>query len=186
MAKTVVNVEGNDGSVILRGVRVDLVSDIGRAYTADCCRNWEKILPNSAICERYGLSITDWQAMGANKTLVAAVRAEHQRRIKNGTAAQELAAKEFATAPAELGKILRSPNSNPRHVIEAHRELRATAIGTGSETTGGDSSERFTITINLGSDAGADERVIIDAGKLPPRAPDPDAWKGIVDVAEDR
>jgi hypothetical protein len=185
MSKTVVNVNGDEGAVTLRGVRVDLTSDIGRAYTAHCCRNWEKILPNNAICERYGLLPSEWQSMGQNKQLIQAVRAEHQRRIKNGTAAQELAAKEFATAPAELGKILRSPDSNPRHKIEAHRELRATAIGTGSESTGADSSERFTITINLGADVGSDERVIIDGGKITPRAPNEDEWMGIRDVAED-
>jgi hypothetical protein len=173
----------DDATVTLRGVRVALTSDIGRAYATDCARNWEKILPNNAICERYGLSTDEWQSMGQNKQLVQAVRDEHQRRIKNGTAAQELAAKEFATAPAELGKILRSPDSNPRHKIEAHRELRATAIGTGPESISGDSSN-FTITINLG--ASPDDKTVIDCGKITPRAPDPNDWMGIQDVAEDR
>jgi hypothetical protein len=163
----------DDATVTLRGVKVALTSDIGRAYTTDCARNWEKILPNNAICERYGLSASEWQQMGANKQLVQAVRDEHQRRIKNGTAAQELAAKEFATAPAELGKILRSPDSNPRHKIEAHRELRATAVGTGPENINND-TERFTITINLG--ASPDDKVVIDAGTIKPRAPDKD-WE---------
>jgi hypothetical protein len=166
------------GEVILRGTSVALKSDLGTAFVCDCSRNWERILSNNQICEKYGLSTEDWQAMGQNKALVAAVRTEHQRRIKNGTAAQELAAKEFAPAPAELGKILRSPDSNARHKIEAHRELRATAIGTGPESISSDSS--YTITINLG----ADERIIVDAGKIPQRTPDENDWKGIQDVAE--
>ena len=64
------------GEVVLRGVKVALTSDIGRAYTTDCARNWEKILPNNAICERYGLSADEWQSMGQNKQLVQAVRDE--------------------------------------------------------------------------------------------------------------
>jgi hypothetical protein len=154
----------DDATVTLRGVRVALTSDIGRAYTTDCCRNWEKILPNNAICERYGLTVAEWQQMGANKQLVQAVRDEHQRRIKNGTAAQELAAKEFATGPKYLGEILRSPDSNPRHKIEAHRELRATVVGTGPEGSGAN-SELFSIVINMGADS---EKLVIE-GKVPPR-----------------
>jgi hypothetical protein len=164
----------NSGEVVLRGTSVALKGDLGTAFVCDCSRNWERIFSNNAICERYGLSPQDWQAMGANKALVLAVRTEHQRRIKNGTAAQELAAKEFATAPAELGKILRSPDSNPRHKIEAHRELRATAVGTGPENIN-NSSEHYTITINIGGDGG-DEKVVIDAGKIIPRTPDKD-WE---------
>jgi hypothetical protein len=166
----------NDSTVVLRGTPVALKSDVGCAFVSDCCRNWEKLFSNSQICEKYGLSIEDWQSMGANRALVRAVREEHQRRIKNGSAAQELAAKEFATAPATLGAILRDPDSNPRHKIEAHRELRATASGSGPESTSNDSSN-FTITINLG----ADEKLTIDAGKITPRTP---RWEGDSDVAE--
>jgi hypothetical protein len=68
-----------NAEVVLRGVKVALKSDLGAAFICDCSRNWERILSNSAICEQYGLSADDWQAMGANKALVAAVRLEHQR-----------------------------------------------------------------------------------------------------------
>ena len=162
------------GEVVLRGMPVALKSDLGTAFVCDCSRNWERILSNHAICEKYGLSAEDWQAMGQNKGLVAAVRLEHQRRIKNSTAAVELAAKEFSKAPAALGKILRDPNSNARHVIEAHRELRATALGTGSENTNNNSSEHFTITINMG--ASPEDKTVIDCGKIAPRKPDED-WE---------
>jgi hypothetical protein len=168
-----------DGTVTLRGVRVVLTSDIGRAYVTDCARNWEKILPNSVICEKWDLSIESWQAMGQNKQLVQAVRAEHERRIRNGTCAQETAAREFASAPTTLGAILRDPDANARHKIEAHRELRATANGTGSEGATGD-TDRYVITINLGTSP--DDKVVIDAGNIKPRAP---SWEGDPDGMAD-
>jgi hypothetical protein len=169
-----------DGVVVLRGTAVPLKSDVGCAFTTDCSRNWERILSNTAICEKYSLSVAEWQAMGQNKALVAAVRIEHQRRIKNGSAAQELAAQQFATAPKILGDILRDPGANARHKIEAHRELRATAVGTGPEGASNEASDRYTITINLG--ASPEDKVVIDAGKIKPRAP---SWEGDSDaVAE--
>jgi hypothetical protein len=167
----------NDGVVVLRGTPVPLKSDVGGAFVSDCSRNWEKLLSNNQICEKYGLTTEAWQQLGANNALVLAVRAEHERRIRNGTAAQEAAAKQFATAPTILGDIMRNEDASPRHRIEAARELRQTAIGTGSENTRSDSAERFTITINLG----ADEKIVVDAGKIAPHAPL--NWEGS-DVAE--
>jgi hypothetical protein len=168
-----------DGTVTLRSTKVALTSNIGRAYVTDCARNWEKILPNGVICEKWDLSPEAWQSMGSNKALVQAVRAEHERRIRNGTCAQETAAREFAHAPATLGAILRDPGANARHKIEAHRELRATAVGTGPEGTNSDTSDRFIITINIGDSP--EDKVIIDAGNIKPRAP---SWEGDADVAE--
>jgi hypothetical protein len=72
---------------------------------------------------------------------------------------------------------MRNEDASPRHRIEAARELRQTAIGTGSENTRSDSGERFTITINLG----ADEKIVVDAGKIAPHAPH--NWEGS-DVVE--
>jgi hypothetical protein len=177
-------VDLKDGTVVLRGTPVALKTDLGAAFVCDCSRNWERILSNSAICEKYGLSTEDWQGMGSNKALVRAVREEHQRRIKSNQSAQELAAREFSTAPKILGDILRDPGANARHKIEAHRELRATAIGAGPESSNRDASERYTITINLGRDElGRDEKIVVDAGNIKPRAPDKIDWEGD-DVAE--
>jgi hypothetical protein len=170
----------NSGEVVLGGTSVPLATDLGRAYTADCCRNWERILSNGAICEKYNLSLAEWQQMGANKQLVRAVREEHERRIRNGSAAQELASLQFAGAPRVLGDILRDPGANARHKIEAHRELRATANGTGPDSVGGDTSDRYIITINLG--ATPEDKVIIDAGNIKPRAP---SWEGDHDAMAD-
>jgi hypothetical protein len=172
-----------NAEVVLRGVKVALKSDLGAAFVCDCSRNWERILSNNAICEKYGLSMEDWQGMGSNKALVRAVREEHQRRIKSNQSAQELAAREFSTAPRILGDILRDPGANARHKIEAHRELRATAIGAGPESSNRDAGDRYTITINLGRDeSGQDEKIIVDAGNIKPRAP---SWEGDSDGMAD-
>jgi hypothetical protein len=140
----------NDDVVILRGVSIPLASDVGGAFVADCSRNRERLVSDSQICEKYGLTFNAWAEIAQNKAVRLAVNAEHERRIRNGDAAKEAAAKLFAEAPEVLGKILHSEQASPRHRIEAARELRATA-NTGAESTG-NTGERFIITINLGED----------------------------------
>jgi len=92
-------------------------------------------------------------------------RPEHERRIRNGDAAREAAAKLFAEAPEVLGNILHDKHASPRHRIEAARELRATA-NTGAEKTG-DTADRVVITINLG----ADHKLVFDK-QIAPLMPD--------------
>jgi hypothetical protein len=89
------------------------------------------------------------------------VNAEHERRIYNGDAAREAAAKQFVAAPEALGEILNDRQASAKHRIDAARELRATA-GSGADKPG-DTSDRFVITINLG----ADQKLVFDS----PRAP---------------
>ena len=140
----------DDAVVMLRGVSIPLASDVGGAFIADCSRNRERLVSDNQICEKYGLSLNAWAEIAQNKAVRLAVNAEHERRIRNGDAAKEAAAKLFAEAPTVLGNIMNDPHSSPRHRIEAARELRATA-NTGAERTG-NTSDRFIITINLGSD----------------------------------
>jgi hypothetical protein len=142
----------NDETVILRGISIPLNSDVGHAFIADCSRNRERLVSDNQICEKYGLSLNAWAEIAQNKAVRLAVNAEHERRIRNGDAAKEAAAKLFAEAPTVLGNIMNDPHSSPRHRIEAARELRATA-NTGAERANntGD-SDRFIITINLGGD----------------------------------
>ena len=142
----------DDAVVMLRGVSIPLASDVGGAFIADCSRNRERLVSDNQICEKYGLSLNAWAEIAQNKAVRLAVNAEHERRIRSGVAAQESAAKLFSEAPEVLGTILRDQHASPRHRIEAARELRATA-NTGAERTGNTSdSDRFIITINLGSD----------------------------------
>jgi hypothetical protein len=103
-------------------------------------------------------------------TSTRAVQAEHERRIRNGIAAQEAAAKEFANAPTILGNILRDNQASLKHRIEAARELRQTAVGNDENTP--DSGEKFTIVINLGND-----KLVIDK-TLDPITPNKNNWEG--------
>jgi hypothetical protein len=157
----------DDAVVMLRGVSIPLASDVGGAFIADCSRNRERLVSDNQICEKYGLSLNAWAEIAQNKAVRLAVNAEHERRIRSGVAAQESAAKLFSEAPEVLGTILRDQHASPRHRIEAARELRATA-NTGAERTGNTSdSDRFIITINLGSD----EKIKINK-RIAPLTPD--------------
>ena len=83
----------------------------------------------------------------------------------NGTAARESAAKHFVKMPTILAGIAENALSNPRHVIEVSKELRATAAG----SSGSDSptnGEKFLIVINLGEDCVTRQEV-----DLPPKKP---------------
>jgi hypothetical protein len=143
------NVKDDGGTVTLRGIDVPLESDVGREFVLACARNWETLLTDADLCERFGLSVEQWQASGDNKALVRAVQLEHERRIRRGLVAQELAAKEFTAAPGILGSIMKNENNNPRHRIDACNSLRQAAIGTDGENKA--QSERFTINLNFGT-----------------------------------
>jgi hypothetical protein len=150
-------------TVTLRGVAVPLDSAIGGAFISDCSRNREQLFSDQRLCEKYGLTMDAWAEIAKNQAFRLAVDAEHERRMLNGDAAREGAAKQFTKAPTILGEILEDQKASPRHRIEAAKELRATA-NTGSEKTG-TSAEKYTITINLG----ADEKLVVDCGPLPPK-----------------
>jgi hypothetical protein len=148
--------KSDDATVVLRGVPVPLASDVGGAFISDASRNKERLLSDQRIIEKYGLSMDAWTEIAKNQAFRLAVDAEHERRVFNGDAAKEAAAKLFAEAPEVLGTILRDNKASPKHRIDAARELRATA-NTGAEKTG-DTSDRFVISINLG----ADRKILID------------------------
>jgi hypothetical protein len=151
-------------TVVLRGVAVRLDSDVGQAFVVDCCRNREKIFSDARIQEKYSIDASDWDDIVKNKALRLAISAECERRMLNGTAAQESAAKNFTESPGVMGSILRDQKANPRHRVEASKELRATARFDDDEKPSAD-AEHFTITINLG----ADEKLVVDCG--PPKQP---------------
>jgi len=163
MSNTVLNPTPN-ATVVLRGISIPLSSDVGGAFLSDCARNRERIFSDEQICEKYGIEPNSWAEIIQNKAVRLAVNAEHERRIRNGDAARESAAKLFAEAPTVLGKILNDERSSPRHRIEAAKELRATA-NTGAEKTG-DAADRVVITINLGGD----QKLVFDKqiAPLPP------------------
>jgi hypothetical protein len=146
----------DDASVTLRGIRVPLNSDVGGAFVSDAARNRERLFSDQRLTEKYGLTMSAWEEIARNPTFRLAVDAEFERRIFNGDAARESAAKLFAEAPEVLGTILRDNHASPKHRIDAAKELRATAQP-GAEKAG-DDSDRFVISINLG----ADQKIVID------------------------
>ena len=150
-------------TVTLRGVRVPLTSDVGHAFVVDCARNRERLFSDDQIREKYDISPDAWGEIAKNKALRLAINSESERRMLNGTTAQEAAAKIFTEAPEVMGSILRDNQASPRHRIEASKELRTTARFP-DETPGAD-AEHFTITINLGTD----EKLVVDCG--PPKQP---------------
>jgi hypothetical protein len=134
--------------IILRGVPVDLDSAVGYAFVCDAVRAAEGLIDDAQLMETYELTAEDLRTLTANKTFARAVQAERNRRVRTGLAARESAAQIFVRAPKVMGKILDDEGASPRHRIEASRELRATAIGSGDAERPTD-SERFIIRIDL-------------------------------------
>ena len=64
------------GEVVLRGVTVDLDTDIGQIFVADCCRNVEGQMSDAEIKTKYELTDADWRRLADNSPLLRAVRAE--------------------------------------------------------------------------------------------------------------
>src|SRR5262245_32370738 len=154
----------DNATVVLRGVSVPLNSDVGGAFITDLSRNKERLFSDQRVCEKYDISETDWTEITQSKAIRLAVNAEHERRMLNGIAAQESAAKIFTEeGPQTLASILRDQRASPRHRISAAQELRHTARS-GDEKPGTD-TDRVIVTINLGND----EKLVVDSGPLPPK-----------------
>jgi hypothetical protein len=106
-------------------------------------------LSEAAVKARHHLSNEEWAAMGENDRLIELVEAAKLRRIRTGATKRERAQIEIVDGPPILGKIMRDPGSNARHVIDSVKALDALAsIGAEAAAAG----TRFEITINLGAD----------------------------------
>ena len=149
-----------DETVTLRGVRVPLASDVGYAFVTDCAPNRERLFSDEQIREKYDISPDAWVEIAKNKSLRLAINSESERRMLNGTAAQEAAAKIFTEAPEVLGSILRDNQASPRHRIEASKELRTVARSSDEKT--GTDTDRVIVTINLGN--APEDKLVFDCG----------------------
>jgi len=123
----------------------ELISDLAR---------WAEggIVTEQAIRRKWRALITDemWDTLGSNDRFVEAIALERTRRTRSGARAREQAQQIFEKCPPALEKILDDEDANPRHVVEASRELRAiAAVGPEAQPAG----EIFRITINLTGDA---------------------------------
>jgi len=106
-------------------------------------------LSEAAVKSRHHLSNEEWSALGDSDRLVELVEAAKLRRIRTGATKRERAQLEIIDGPPILGKIMRDPNANARHVIDSVKALDALA-STGAEAAA--AGTRFEITINLGAD----------------------------------
>jgi hypothetical protein len=144
------------GDVItLRSVPIDLISDVGRQFVTDATRAAEGLISDRELAEKYELSPADWQGIVKDVALGRAIRAERQRRLFSGAAVREAASKHLIKGPSVLDQIMTDANSNPRHKIEAIRELRATAAVSSTDRL--PESERFIIKIDLTAGGGGVE-----------------------------
>src|SRR5258705_8492969 len=106
-------------------------------------------LSEAAVKARHHLSNEEWLAMGESDKLVELVEARKLFRIRSGATKRERAQLEIVDGPPILGKIMRDPGSNARHVIDAVKTLDGLASAGAEAAAAG---ARFEITINLGSD----------------------------------
>src|SRR6478672_11839634 len=87
---------------------IDFNSDLGRAFVVDATRAGEGLITDAELQEKYELSPTDWQSITKDRRLGRAIRDERDRRVRNGTAARESAARHFVKAPTILAGIMES------------------------------------------------------------------------------
>lgn len=146
------------GSVVLRGQMIDLDSDVGQAFCIDCCRFCEQLLDEMGIREKYEIGASAWLALANNRQLLRAIERTRAGRVRDGSAAREMAQAIFLQAPSVLGTILTDSAASPRHRIEAARELRAVAAPPANAATAGEGTT-FKITINLTGDGSEGEHV---------------------------
>jgi hypothetical protein len=106
-------------------------------------------LSEAAVKARHHLSNEEWTAMGESDRLVELVEACKLRRIRTGATKMERAQIEIIDGPPILGKIMRDPGSNARHVIDSVKALDALASAGAEAAAAG---AKFEITINLGAD----------------------------------
>ena len=80
-----------DNVVILRGIPTELTSAVGHAFVVDCVRAGEGLISDQEVVTKYEIPLEGWKKIIENTVLIRAIRAESQRRVRNGTAARESA-----------------------------------------------------------------------------------------------
>ncbi len=127
------------------------IADLRKA-THNAARAGEGLITDKELREKYELSPADWRNITESTALGRAARAERERRMLDGTAARESAARHLVKGPGILDEIMTGAQSHPKHKIEAFKELRATAAsGSGDRPR---ESERFVIRIDLTAGGG--------------------------------
>ena len=140
---------GSNGRVVdLHGQPAQLEDDL--EFISDCARYAEGLLSEAAVKKKHHLSADTWERLGSNEALIEKIEAEKVRRIRNGSAKREKAQQLVVQAPDILGGIMLDASASPKHRIDSAKALDAFAAN-GPEAA--PASDRFEITINLGSDS---------------------------------
>jgi hypothetical protein len=169
--------------IVLGGVSIELTSDVGRQFVVDCTRAAEGLVTDKELVEKYEISPADFGNIAKDTALIRAIQAERNRRVHNGTAARESAARHFIKAPTILDKIMSDEQANARHRIEAIREMRQVAVPENQNNPS--QSERFIIRIDL--TAGGDSEDVLTFNKSIAVSPDdapPDEQPKVVHALE--
>ena len=95
-----------NATVVLRGVAVEVDSDVGQTFTADCVRFVEGIVTEEQLRKKYSIDDDGWRLLASHDALQQAVGTVKERRIRSGQAAQEKAAHLFVSCPDVLGGIV--------------------------------------------------------------------------------
>jgi hypothetical protein len=153
------------GDVVdLPGQRAHLEDDPD--FISDLARFAEGIFSEQDVKKKHRLSADTWERLGNNETLIEKIEVEKVRRIRNGSTKRERAQKLVVQAPDVLGGIMLDASASPKHRIDSAKALDAFAAN-GPEAA--PASDRFQITINLGSDVlHFDKSIAIDANDVDP------------------
>jgi len=116
----------------------------------DFCRYSEELLSEAAIRKKYRFDETTWKRLGSDDQFLEAIELEKVRRVRSGAAKREKAQQLVVKACEVLGEIALDPDASPKHRIDASKTLDAFADNGPAHAP--DSSERFSIVINLGND----------------------------------
>ena len=118
-------------------------------FLVDCARYAEGLLSEKEVKKRHHFDDATWARLGEDDALIEAIEAEKVRRIRDGSTKRERAQQLVVRAPDVLGDIMLDASASPKHRIDASKTLDAFAAN-GPEAAS--ASDRFVITINLGSE----------------------------------
>ena len=136
------------GEVVdLHGQPAQLEDDL--EFISDLARYAEGLFSEQDVKKKHHLSADTWEHLGSNEVLIEKIEAEKVRRIRSGNAKRERAQQLVVQAPNVLGDIMLDTSASPKHRIDSAKALDAFAAN-GPEAA--PASDRFQITINLGSD----------------------------------
>src|SRR5262245_25384056 len=150
--------------VDLRGQPIPPHGDIGNDLTVALARFSEGLLTKDDVKRQFGFNDEVWEKLGSDEKFIAAVREESLRRMRDGSTKREKAQQAVMKAPDVLSGIMLDTNASPKHRIDSAKVLDTFAAnGPGVAPA----SERFVITINIGSDTlKFDKSIAVDANDV--------------------